>query len=275
LAQTQEVMMKSIRAVLVASVLMASGFMTSASATSWSTDQSDLWWNAEESGWGIQFVQRGSTIFATLFVYDATGSPTWYVATMPGTQANGMLTFTGDLYGTHGPWFGLGTFAYSAVTAEKVGTMTWQEQPPLPGTLTYSVNGINVTKTLTRQPISGDSYSGTYVAGFHVVASGCSNTAKNGIVEGAGTLTVTQNGSAASVNFAAGGSNCTFNGTYSQSGQLGSIAGSYSCIDGELGTFSMSDMIVSPFAMAARLSLASTTTGCKDTGQIGGVRADQ
>ena len=268
--------MKSIRFALVAFAFAVSGSVTPVLATSWSTDQSDLWWNSGESGWGIQFVQRGSTIFATIFIYDGSGNPTWYVATMTGTTAtNGSVSFTGDLYSTHGTWFGFVPFNPVTVTAQKVGTMTWQKQPSLPGTLTYSVNGVNVTKSLTRQPVSDDSYNGTYMAGFHVVASGCSNAAKNGIVDGAGTLTVTQNGSAASVNLAAGGANCTFNGSYSQSGQLGSIAGNYSCIDGELGTFNMSDMNVTPFAMAARLSLASNTTGCHDTGQIGGVRTDQ
>jgi hypothetical protein len=34
-----------------------------------SIDQSDLWWNPAESGWGIQFVHTGSAIFATMYVY--------------------------------------------------------------------------------------------------------------------------------------------------------------------------------------------------------------
>jgi hypothetical protein len=38
-------------------------------ATSFSTDQSDLYYVVIESGWGIQLVQGGSVIFATLFVY--------------------------------------------------------------------------------------------------------------------------------------------------------------------------------------------------------------
>src|SRR5689334_21367514 len=153
----QEVTMKSIRFILVALVMAISVLFSPATlATSWSTDQSDLWWNSMESGWGIQFVHRGSTIFATLFVYDAAGNPTWYVATMLGTKANGVLTFTGDLLATHGPWFGAVPYTAASFTSAKVGTMTWQEEPPMPGTLTYSVNGVNVVKVLTRQPISSD-----------------------------------------------------------------------------------------------------------------------
>jgi hypothetical protein len=45
-------------------------FVSHAYATAYSTDQSDLWWNPNESGWGMQVVQTGSVIFVTMFVYD-------------------------------------------------------------------------------------------------------------------------------------------------------------------------------------------------------------
>src|SRR6478609_11035409 len=98
--------MKSARFALRAVLLAMLIFTRATWGTSFSNDQSDLWWNASENGWGIQFVQRGSTIFATMFVYDAAGNPTFYVATMDGSKANGVLTFTGDLFATHGSWFG-------------------------------------------------------------------------------------------------------------------------------------------------------------------------
>jgi hypothetical protein len=59
-----------------------------------------------ESGWGMQLVERGTIIFATLFVYDPSGAPTWYVATMPFISNNPNNVWTGDLYATTGPWFG-------------------------------------------------------------------------------------------------------------------------------------------------------------------------
>jgi hypothetical protein len=43
-------------------------------------DYSDLWWNSQESGWGMNIVQQGSIVFVTLFVYGPDGKPTWYVA---------------------------------------------------------------------------------------------------------------------------------------------------------------------------------------------------
>jgi len=85
-----------------------------AKATSFTTDQSDLWYIPSESGWGMQLVQRDSVIFATLFVYGQNNQPTWYVSTMNYTSN---LTWTGPLYATTGPWFGTVPFNPQNVNA--------------------------------------------------------------------------------------------------------------------------------------------------------------
>ena len=265
--------MKSIRFILIALLLAASSLVHTAWATSWSNDQSDLWWNASENGWGIQFVQRGSTIFATMFVYDGAGNPTFYVATMEGTKANGVLTFTGDLYTTHGSWFGMVPYNPAAFGGSIVGTMTWVKGSGAPGTLTYSVNGVNVMKSLTRQPIRNDDYNGTYTVGLHLVATACFDPSKNGTADGADAMNVTQNGTAINATLVALG--CTYAGTYSQNGQFGTISGNYACANGDAGTFDTSNMIVTPVGMVMRVSASSTSRGCQSTGQIGGVRSDQ
>jgi len=88
-----------------ACVLLAAGSLLAspAYATSFTTDQSDLWYIPAESGWGMQLVQRGNVIFATLFVYDP-NNPTWYTATMDYTSN---YTWTGTLYATTGTDFSL------------------------------------------------------------------------------------------------------------------------------------------------------------------------
>ncbi len=54
---------------LVAAILLAiASALSPVWATSFTTDQSDLWWNPNESEWGMQLVHRGSVIFATMFV---------------------------------------------------------------------------------------------------------------------------------------------------------------------------------------------------------------
>jgi hypothetical protein len=69
--------MKSLRCALCVLGLAVSLFAPTALATSFSTDQSDLWYIVAESGWGMQLVQRGNIIFATLFFYGQS-STTWY-----------------------------------------------------------------------------------------------------------------------------------------------------------------------------------------------------
>src|SRR5438477_4426313 len=89
-----------------------------AAATSISTDVTDLWWNPAESGWGVNLIQQDNIVFATLFVYDASSQPTWFVGSAlatSGPDTSGRVTFTGPWYRTSGnPWY-LGVFDPSVV----------------------------------------------------------------------------------------------------------------------------------------------------------------
>src|SRR5438270_9660713 len=114
--------MMSLRRAACVLLTAASFFASPAYSTSFSVDQSDLYYITAESGWGIQLVQRGSVIFATMFVYGPSGAPTWYVATMDSTDG---ATWTGDLLATTGPYFATVPFNPLSVTVTKVGTMTW------------------------------------------------------------------------------------------------------------------------------------------------------
>ena len=156
---------------LAAASLLASP----AYATSFSTDQSDLWYIPAEQGWGIQLVQRGSVIFATLFVYDP-ANPTWYTATMDNTSG---YNWTGALYTTTGTDFRM-PWNPAGLTVTPVGTMTWQGQTVTTGTLTYVVNGVTVIKNVTRQTLVIDNYSGHYAGYVHREFTGCPT---NGIGE--------------------------------------------------------------------------------------------
>jgi V8-like Glu-specific endopeptidase len=111
-------------------------------------DYSDLWWNANESGWGLSITQHASNLFAAWYVYDAGGNPTWIV--MPGGQWTASDTYSGDLYATTGPD---PRFAFdpSRVTTNKVGTGTLTFSARDRGTLTYTVNGVTGSKPITRQ----------------------------------------------------------------------------------------------------------------------------
>jgi hypothetical protein len=109
-------------------------------------DYTDLWWNPNESGWGMAMTQQYGVGFVAWYVYDADGKPTWQVATctMSGSSCSGTL------YQTRGPGFG-STFNPAQVQAFPVGTMIVSFIDANNGVLSYLVNGVPSTKTITRQ----------------------------------------------------------------------------------------------------------------------------
>jgi lysyl endopeptidase len=110
----------------------------------------DLWWNPAESGWGLNLDHQGNTVFATLFTFDASGAPLWLVMSQGALQADG--SFQGTLYRSTGPAFNATSFLSANVVA--VGSMRILFTGPDLGTLTYSFEGAQVTKTISRQVFS-------------------------------------------------------------------------------------------------------------------------
>ncbi len=124
------------------------------------TDFSDLWWNPNESGWGIVMQQRGGTIFTTMFLYDASGDPTWLVApNATYTQAGfydstGFVTndsYSSDLDATTGPPYTAATFDPSKVTATKVGVFSLKVAPETIW-LNYTAGGSARNVVIEREP---------------------------------------------------------------------------------------------------------------------------
>ena len=112
---------------------------------------SDLWWNANESGWGLNIVQHTSNlVFAVWFVYASNDSPTWYTFTN-GTWVS-PTTYTGQVFATTGPAASSATFNGSSVTVRQagVGTLTFSDSSH--GTFSYTIDGVTGQKAITRQP---------------------------------------------------------------------------------------------------------------------------
>ena len=131
--------MRTMRHLFIA-LLLASSFVSApARATADTTDQSDLWWNANEPGWGIQMVQRGQAIFATIYVYRTDNTPYWYAALL---TYQGNYVWTGALNLSNGSWFGTIPYSVPAFSTQTVGTMTWSATFVESGTLSYTVNGV-------------------------------------------------------------------------------------------------------------------------------------
>jgi hypothetical protein len=110
-----------------------------------------LWWNPNESGWGLNLNHQSSTVFGTLFTYDTSRAPLWLVMSGGVMQPDG-ITYTGDLYRTTGPAFNANPFTpIGAANVTKVGTMSVSFSDANVGTLTYTVNGVSVSKGIQRQ----------------------------------------------------------------------------------------------------------------------------
>ncbi len=116
---------------------------------------SGLWWNASESGWGVNLTQRGNNVFAVWYTYDGAGNPKWYVAPhcqMPGAGAVGRCVET--LYEVNGPKFFGSGFNPAAAHVVDVGLLELAFINENTGTMKYTVTGQSRTVPITRQPMS-------------------------------------------------------------------------------------------------------------------------
>src|SRR5204863_430483 len=105
-----------------------------------------LWWNPAESGWGLNVNHQGNTLFAPLFTYGADGKARWFVMSDGNRSATSPNVFSGTLFQTQGPAFN--TVPWTAVTPAPVGTMSLNFTHGNQATLTYTVNGVSVTKQI-------------------------------------------------------------------------------------------------------------------------------
>lgn len=114
------------------------------------TDYSDLWWNPNESGWGIALTHRSDIIFATWYAYDAVGKPIWYVASNCAVSGN---VCTGDLYQVSGGTPLTDTWNDANKKVNKVGSATITFSGPNNGSMRYSIDGgvSFLTREITRQ----------------------------------------------------------------------------------------------------------------------------
>lgn len=111
-----------------------------------------LWWRSPagtESGWGVNLIQQGTTLFVTWFTYGADGSGLWLV--MSDARRTAANTYSGAIYRTTGPAFSAVPFDPSKVTVTQVGTGTFTFTDANNGTFAYNVDGTAQAKPITRQ----------------------------------------------------------------------------------------------------------------------------
>jgi hypothetical protein len=271
-------LLRGVMVALLATAMLACGGAMAASTTNYS----DQWWIPAESGWGASVLQQNDVLFIDLFVYDTSTSPTWFTAAafqQAGSPA-GHTVFTGDLYRTTGPYFG-GPFNPDLVRQSRVGTLTFDANSATTAVMTYTVDGTQVVKNVTRQLWRYENIGGIYVGGMaddEVCGNGPSERASDHVI--------------LDIRHAAGNAitillqiispdeptiNCTITGTYSQSGHMGQIPNAAAQCPGvgATGTFNFYEIerSVSGLLMRYNATVQTPDGACTfSNGSIGGVR---
>jgi len=128
-------------------ILVCAAALPAAAQSTPAANYTDLWWNPNESGWGLTITQHSSNqIWAIWYTYDprqqdpsspGAYKPLWI--NMPGGTWTSPTTLTGDVYVLNGaPFFQagsnrqqtrVGTFSFS-FTGASTGSFTYNISPP-------------------------------------------------------------------------------------------------------------------------------------------------
>jgi hypothetical protein len=111
----------------------------------------DLWWNAAESGWGVNIAHQGDVLFATWYTYDASGKGLWLVAS--NVSKTGASSYSGSVYRASGPAYDA-KWDTSKVKLAEVGQATFAFDASGRGTFSYSVDGVTQAKQISRMAFS-------------------------------------------------------------------------------------------------------------------------
>lgn len=113
-----------------------------------SIDYTGAWYNPNESGWGVSVIKGASNVLGLIiYHYDPDHSPAWFIV-QDGTWQN-TTTFSGTLNRFTGPAYNEG-FSAGMVAYAPVGNATLSFASATEATLSYSVNGVMQTQSLSR-----------------------------------------------------------------------------------------------------------------------------
>jgi hypothetical protein len=263
-------MRKILQSVALATAILSTG----AYATSFATDTSDLWYNPNESGWGVGVQQQNDMLFVVLYGYGAGSQATWYVA--PGMQFAGVngsgTVYSGKVYQTTGSPIGQ-PFNPSAGTTREAGTATFTLNSLTTATFAYTIDGVSASKSITRQTWAVNVMTGNFLGGRVGTYSGCPAGGESGYREEFGTWAVQHNSTGAQITFtpATTTASCTYTGSYAQSGHFGLVSGNFTCTNGQSGSFQAFEINAQITALSGRISTAATN-GCTYEGRMTGAR---
>lgn len=234
----------------------------------------DLWYQPQQPGWGLNLVQQLETAFVTLFTYGPDGRPTWYFASDARITAYGagaLPLFHGTLYRAEGPWHG-GPFDPARFRPVAVGAIDLELVEKSRMRVHTLIDGVRDTREVVRQTWDQELGAGNYVAQFVLrltTATGQPIGTRDFAADVLLSFIQPEGYLRADLN---GGGRCEFRGPYVQSGKLLDFTGSFTCDVGDArsGTFEMRDIEVSANGFTASLRTASGNVN--QAGRVGAVR---
>lgn len=249
----------------------AAGAALSASAGPYT----DLWWNPQESGWGVNVVQQLETAFVTLFVYGPDGKPTWLVASDARITAysgsGGLPVFSGTLFRTEGASHA-GPWDPSKSRTVPVGELQLEVLAKDRMRVHYTADGATVVREVVRQTWQEPGLVGTYASKFVLRQS----------VPGSPPYATRDYEADVMVHFEGGtayfrvdesnGRRCEYRGPYQQTGKLAKVAGTFSCnlLAPNVGTFEITDLEVTDNGFTGYLRTYAETRN--EYGRFGAAR---
>ena len=206
---------------------------------------SDLWYDPEESGWGVNVVQQAENAFITLFVYGPDRQPRWYfssdaqISAYAGTQP----IFRGTLYVAEGAPF---TGPYSPGSVHAVGDIYLETLSRSRMRVFYRVDGIEYVKEVRRQTFAEPPLTGNYLGQF-VLRQSRPGGAPYGtsIYNGEVLLHLDAETGAIMLRVIDHlARRCEYRGPYQVSGKLVSASGTFTCTGGDLlsGSFEIAEL---------------------------------
>ncbi len=127
-------------------------FTTGSLATA--TNFTDLWWNPQESGWGVNMTHQDNTIAAAWYTYAADGTPMWLLST-PSLQADG--SYSGQIFraSTGTPLLQInGTAALAPGAMQSVGNLVLRFSDGEKGTMSFTLDNVTQSKNIQRYAFS-------------------------------------------------------------------------------------------------------------------------
>jgi hypothetical protein len=223
--------------------------------------RTDLWFNPQESGWGLNIVEQGDTLFGTLFVYDAQGRARWYSASNltyeqcapPDAASDCNGRYRGALVESTGPYFGT-SFNPAAVTRRQVGTISLDTFGNNTAYADITIDGMTMTrKPLQRFAFRTNSLAGAYSG--HILAS--NGNSDRGMQVGPVAMGISESGDTITIDMGGSKGNCRMIGKRVQYGRQIMASGPYDCGGAAFGQMSLMDVYVTADGFTGRVDFGT------------------